>query len=142
MIVAASVAPGAAAPALVAEDDAAWLALEDHVLAVLDPRMSLDQFDARVQAWQWPEALLAAEPPSATANANPPTTAPLSLDVLPEAAPPAEAALRCAQRSAQRVLFFTWGAEAVPPTVLASAQLPSPAHFGGLLGGRWPIPEP
>lgn len=130
LTVAAPLPQGRGTHAALAADDGSWQALEDSALAALDPRTSLDQLEQRLS--QAPTPVAEAEPPTdGQARAG------LQVKPLADDADAGAAQQACNELAAQAVLFFSWGSQAVPPTVVAAPTLPAAEWFGGFLHGRW-----
>ena len=71
------------------------------------------------------------------AGAAVPTTA-TRVRVLPEDTPPASAAKACADLAASPAVFFSWGSERVPTTLISAGGLVETRVFSGFLTGEWP----
>ena len=127
LVVAAPCSAGATA--LVNAPDEAWQRLEDQTLIALDPRLSLEQFDATVMALSAP---VADTTPTAVADAG------LRLQRLPVGASPQAVAQACANVDGAAAVFFSWGSDSVPVTVLSAAELVAADAFSGFLTGQWP----
>ena len=137
----------AGAPALVHAPDEAWQQREDQALTALDPRLSLEQFDATVMALAAPAANTTSAAPAAnTTSAAPATDATptaaadvgLRLQLLPVGASPQAVAQACANVDGAAAVFFSWGSDTVPVTVLSAAELVAADAFSGFLTGQWP----
>ena len=145
LVVASPCSAGAAA--LVHAPDEAWQQLEDQALTALDPRLSLAQFDATVMALAAPAANSTSAAPAAnTTSAAPATDATptaaadvgLRLQLLPVGASPQAVAQACANVDGAAAVFFSWGSDTVPVTVLSAAELVAADAFSGFLTGQWP----
>lgn len=129
LVVASPFSAGSAA--LVHTTDETWQRLEDQALTALDPRLSLEQFDATVLALAL--AVPAADSaPAAVAGSGP------CLQRLPADASPQAVAQACADVDGAAAVFFSWGSDIVPVTVLSAAELVAADAFSGFLTGQWP----
>ncbi len=129
LVVAAPCPAGTGAARLVQAVDEAWQKLEDQALMALDPRLSLEQFDAMV--------LTLALPPADAAHGDAGDGGP-QLQQLPSDAPPEAVARACDLANGAAAVFFSWGSDSVPATVLSAAELVTADAFSGFLTGQWP----
>ena len=136
LVVAAPCSAGA--PALVHAPDEAWQQREDQALTALDPRLSLAQFDATLMALSAPVADATPAAPAADVTPTAAADAGLRLQLLPVGASPQAVAQACANVDRAAAVFFSWGSDTVPVTVLSAAELVAADAFSGFLTGQWP----
>ena len=130
--VAAPVSADANVPALVTYNDERWVDFEEHALTGLDPRLPLEQFDTQVLALTAPYEL-GSDGAAVIADSKPDPR----VRVLPEGTPPALAAEACAELVASRAVFFSWGSERVPISLISASGLVEISVFSGFLTGEW-----
>ena len=130
--VAAPVPADAREPALVTDNDERWVDFEDQALKGLDPHLRLEHFDAQVLALTAPFGH-GSDSTAAIAESNPDPR----VRVLPEGTPPALAAIACAELAASPAVFFSWGSERVPISLIGANDLVETSMFPGFLTGDW-----
>ena len=136
LVIASPCSAGAAA--LVHAPDEAWQQREDQALTALDPRLSLAQFDATVMALAAPAANTTSAAPATDATPTAAADVGLRLQLLPVGASPQAVAQACANVDGAAAVFFSWGSDTVPVTVLSAAELVAADAFSGFLTGQWP----
>lgn len=135
LTLAAPVPADAGKPALVADNDDRWIELEDQALKALDPHLPLEQFDALVLALTDP---FDRTPDHSTARIARSKTVTV-VRVLPENTTPASVGEACAELIASPALFFTWGSDRMPISLVCAGGLVETRVFGGFLTGEWPV---
>lgn len=132
LTVAAPVPADAGEPALVTDNDERWVDFEDQALKGLDPHLPLEHFDAQVLALTAPYDR-GSDGAAAIADAK----LDRAVRVLPEGTPPALAARACAELTASPAVFFSWGSERVPISLISAGGLVETSVFTGFLTGEW-----
>jgi len=132
--IAAPVPADAGEPTLVANNDDRWIDLEDQALKGLDPYLTLEQFDALVLAMAYPYDRALDNSAAGVAG----STTVTGVRVLSEDTAPASAAKACAEWVASPALFFSWGSERVPISLVSAGGLVETRVFTGFLTGEWP----
>ena len=134
LTVAAAVPTDAGEAVLVSGNDDRWIDLEDQALKGLDPHLPLEQFDALVLALADP---FDRAPDNSAAGIAGSRTATV-VRVLPEDTAPESAATACAELIASPALFFTWGSDRIPISLVSAGGLVETRVFSGFLTGEWP----
>ena len=138
LVVASPCPADAGAAALVHAPDEAWQRLEDQALMALDPRLGLEQFDAKVMALAAPAANTASAAPAVDATSTAVASAAPRLLRLPVDATPQAVVEACAGLDGAAAVFFSWGSDTVPPTLLSATELVAADAFSGFLTGQCP----
>ena len=138
LVVASPCSADAGAAALVHTPDEAWQRLEDQALMALDPRLSLEQFDAAVMSLAAPAANTASAAPATQATSTAVVSAAPRLLRLPFDATPRAVVEACAGLDGAAAVYFSWGSDSVPPTLLSATELVAADAFSGFLTGQWP----
>ena len=134
LTIATPVPADAGEPMLVADNDERWIDLEDQALKALDPYLPLAEFDALLLTLTDP---FERTPDSSAAKIAEPSTVTV-VRVLPEDTAPATAAKACAELPVSPALFFTWGSDRVPISLVSAGGLVETRVFSGFLTGEWP----
>jgi type VI secretion system protein ImpM len=133
LTVAVPIAPRQAHPALLLRLDGWLTAVEEAALAALDPRLPLEQLDARLKD------LTCALPTDLPAPGSRHQDEAVRVHLLDPSRGLDELAALLDQAPAGQATacWHTWGTERVPATCVISERLPDKRHFAAYLTGDW-----
>jgi type VI secretion system protein ImpM len=136
LTIAAPLPADAASRCWVAHDEAQWAVLEDQALTALDPCSSLKSFEERLRQLSLRlDAAHVAGPPSGAEPEG------VQWHSWPAATEEESARHACASSNRFPAVFFSWGSDEMPVSLVRGPGLMDAPHFSGFLTGQRPPPS-